>query len=303
MEAQIYSNHSLDRATLHRESDEFALCTSRKYIPVWKGQFFFENHKNGIRVKAHVSVDKVGDSSDAIFLGIDEDTEWYCRDVSHWSLSSSEKKQLKDLRKVFSWLDPKEASLLAYARGILQWHSTHLFCGKCGSHTVSQMKGHSRACTNNYCEQLIYPRIDPSIITLIEYKGNEEAMCLLNRRKLRNGYICSTLAGFVEIGESLEDAVVREMKEEVNVSVENIRYMGSQPWPFPASLMVGFFAETRNLDYKIDQKEIKDVKWYTADEIENEVKQGKLILSKGDSIARTLIKNWIAENRSAPVCA
>jgi NAD+ diphosphatase len=108
--------------------------------------------------------------------------------------------------------------------------------------------------------------------------------------------MCSTLAGFVEIGESLEDAVIREMKEEVDVKVQNIRYMVSQPWPFPATLMVGFFAEAKTLDFKIDNQEIKDAKWYTAKEIRTLAAKGKLELSRDDSIAQSLIRKWVLKN-------
>lgn len=298
MNVQIYSNNHIDRAVHLRDLDDLKDSKERKYIPIWNGLFFIDLSNNDFLSKDHLSDNWFSVSDHLIFLGLIEEIEWYCIDVSHITLSHKEQSQLQDIRKFFVNLSQKEAALLAYSKGMVKWHSSSIFCGLCGHKTLNQLKGHKRVCTNENCRNIAYPRIDPCIITLIEYKPTgQPAMCLLNRRKTQKGYICSTLAGFVEIGESLEDTIIREMKEEVNVQVQNIRYITSQPWPFPASIMIGFFAETMNGDFKIDNIEIKDAKWYTANEIEVLVNEGKLELSKDDSIAQTLIKKWISINR------
>ncbi len=296
MDAQLYSNNKFDRGVPIRELAH--TNTTKKYIPIWNELFFFDNSDDAYRLKSNVPIDWISNSIHTIFLGVIEGIEWYCIDISHISLSQKEEKQFTAIRNVFMHLNDETASLVAYAKGMMYWYKSSMFCGYCGNKTKSLLKGHIKKCTNKNCTHSIYPRLNPSVIVLIEYKPKDKpAMCLLNRSKTSSGYSCSTLAGFVEIGESLEDAVIREMKEEVNVDVRNIRYIASQPWPFPASLMMGFFAQTYNTNFKIDNKEIKDAKWYTAHEIEALTANKQLQLSKNDAIAQKLIEKWVLENK------
>ena len=137
------------------------------------------------------------------------------------------------------------------------------------------------------------------MIVLVEHhpQDGSPTRCLLGKGQRAWGNIRSTLAGFVEVGESLEETVRREMKEEAGIEVDNIRYIASQPWPFPSSLMVGFFAEARNPELTIDTDEILEARWYTLEEMDEMVKSGDLVLSREDSIARFLIKKWMKAQR------
>jgi NAD+ diphosphatase len=195
-----------------------------------------------------------------------------------------------DLRRVGALLSRRDGALLAYARGVAYWHSRHRFCGVCGAPTVAQTAGHTRLCTNRDCATVHFPRTDPATIMLV----TDGDRCLLGRQKMWIPGMYSTLAGFVEPGESLEDAVAREVREETGVEIGAVRYHSSQPWPFPASLMLGFHAVARSRDLVIDRDELEDGRWFTAHELRNFGAMG-LSLPRPDSIARRLVETWLAE--------
>lgn len=293
---QVYSNGSNIRGAELREIKTKA--SAILYIPIYKGKFFW----NSKQVLFNSLPTELVDLTTRIyFLGLIEGKEIWCIDFSEiaYELLTEyfKSSELSCVRSFYHQLPPTEASLLGYAKGLANWHNTHQFCGSCGSKTSIQEKGHKRTCENKVCGVFHFPRIDPAVIVLIEYKPKGKApLCLLNIKKKEYGAMCSLFSGFSEIGESLEDTVVREMKEEVNVSVFNLKYMASQPWSFPASLMVGFKAEVDNISFTIDNKEIKEAKWFSVDEIKQLVKENKLVISKEDSISNYMIRKWLKEN-------
>jgi NAD+ diphosphatase len=164
---------------------------------------------------------------------------------------------------------------------LVEWGRTHRFCGRCGTATERQANERSMKCPA--CGLLAFPRLAPAMITLVT-RGDE---ALLARGVAFRGPMYSCLAGFVEPGESLEGAVIREVREEVGIEVGNVQYRGSQPWPFPHSLMVGFRAEWVSGDIVCDPAEILDAQWYMRDALPN--------IPPGISIARKLIDAWVAE--------
>ena len=199
---------------------------------------------------------------------------------------------VEDLRKYGPTLNDVDASFLSLNNGMTFWHKTHQFCGSCGFKNTTTEAGFVKVCSNIDCGKSHFPRTDPAIITLISYKDK----VLLGRSPRFPEGMYSTLAGFVEPGESLEQALEREVFEEVGVKVKNIRYFNSQPWPFPASLMLGFFAEAINEDMNIDYNEIEDAHWFSIEELRSlnhPLISGGFKLPRVDSIARRLVDNWI----------
>src|SRR3546814_482718 len=168
-----------------------------------------------------------------------------------------------DLRRIGPLLERFEGSLLAYARGLLWWHQRHRFCGVCGHPTVSVKGGHQRSCTNQACAAPQFPRTDPAVIMLV----HDGERCLLGRQRVWPDGMYSTLAGFVEPGETLEEAVAREVWEESGIQVRDVRYHSAQPWPFPSSLMLGFHAAAKSFEIVRNDDELGDAQWYTAEDL------------------------------------
>ncbi|MBI4956799.1 MAG: NAD(+) diphosphatase [Myxococcales bacterium] len=169
--------------------------------------------------------------------------------------------EFHELRLVGSLLEPADAGLLAYARGILYWHKHHRFCPSCGGPTVPKQAGHVRACSG--CQKKHFPRVEPAIMLLV-VDGDR---CLLARQPGWPKGMYSALAGFVETGESLEDAARREAFEEVGLELTELRYVQSQPWPFPASLMLGFMAHAKPGEIRLDKEELEEARWVSRDEV------------------------------------
>jgi NAD+ diphosphatase len=202
-----------------------------------------------------------------------------------------------DLRQVGPFLPPADAHILAHARGMVYWHSRHGFCGVCGSPTESKHSGHERKCVNPDCAISHFPRTDPAIIVLVYRTDVPGGACLLGRHARWPFGMYSTLAGFVEPGETLEQAVSREVFEEAGIETTNVNYLASQPWPFPSSLMLGFHAEATSFDINIDDEELSDCRWFTRDDLRGmkewlDAKDDEFRLPRRDSISRWLIQQW-----------
>ncbi len=236
-----------------------------------------------------------------VFLGLDGNQAVIAADLSH--LQEAQAYQLTgagtpaDVRDVVGGLDHEAACTIAYARGILHWHRSQRFCGTCGGPTDISSSGHSRVCRS--CAKELFPRIEPAVITLVVLPGarpHDADRCLLGRQESWEPWRFSTIAGFAEVGESLEDAVRREVLEETGVRVHTVSYQGSQAWPFPASLMVGFRALADSAQIEVDGSELVEARWCTADELRRRVvgsPQGGQF--RVDSISRVLIETWMAE--------
>lgn len=233
------------------------------------------------------------DSLQAIFLG-----EYHGRPVfsiacdehpRHLLSLGSESLMFFELRQATSMLDPESASLLGYAMAMDYWHRTHRYCGVCGNATEPSESGHLRTCTNRDCGRKHFPRTDPAVIVLV-VDGDQS--CLLGRKREWPDRRYSTIAGFVEPGETPEQAVIREVYEETGTEVHAPRYFESQPWPFPGSLMLGYYATASVGDVQLFDNELQDARWFTRDEIVEWVPEGRLRLPTRISIAYRLIQNW-----------
>jgi NAD+ diphosphatase len=192
--------------------------------------------------------------------------------------------RFEDLRMVAANLPADEAALLGYARAMLLWRQRSRFCGICGSPTVAAKAGHVLVCTNPACRHEQFPRLDPAIIVLV----SDGERALLGRQASWPAGRYSTIAGFVEPGESLEDAVAREVFEETGIEVADIKYHSSQPWPFPSSLMLGFTARATTTQIQLRDDELEDARWFTRAEFAEK----KTIAPPGVSISFRLIEHW-----------
>jgi NAD+ diphosphatase len=201
--------------------------------------------------------------------------------------------RFEDLRLVASLLPSAEAGLLGYARAMLSWRRRHRFCGSCGCPTLADKGGHVLICTNAACRHEQFPRLDPAIIVLV----SDGERALLGRQAAWPRGRYSTIAGFVEPGESLEDTVAREVYEETGVRVDVIDYHSSQPWPFPASLMLGFTAHAVPQAVDLHDDELEDARWFTRAELAS----GTPLLPPTQSISFTLIENWFDSGSERPL--
>ncbi|MBI5443273.1 MAG: NAD(+) diphosphatase [Deltaproteobacteria bacterium] len=230
------------------------------------------------------------EASPPMLLGLEGESAWFAvelpadvpppEEVLAWG-------EFRDLRELGPLLSPGEAGLLAQVRGLAHWHTRNRFCGDCGAPTESRHAGHVRACTNPACGKEHFPRTDPAIIVLVTFRGR----CLLGRQPVWPPERYSTIAGFVEPGETLEEAVAREVEEETGVVVGAVRYHSSQPWPFPASLMLGFTAEALSDTIRLDD-ELEDARWFTRRQLRDAVAAGTVRLAPPISIAYRLIESW-----------
>ncbi len=195
----------------------------------------------------------------------------------------------EDLRRLGPVLDDWDASLLAYAKGICYWHERHRFCGVCGSPTANSKAGHLRLCTSSACGVSHFPRTDPAIIVLVF----REDRCLLGRQARWPEGVYSTLAGFVEPGESAEQAVLREVSEETGIKIQRMSYQSSQPWPFPSSLMLGFHATAQSTEIQRNDNELEDARWFTRSQVFDAMAGcGSIKLPPAFSVSRRLIESW-----------
>lgn len=201
--------------------------------------------------------------------------------------------EFQDIRMSLGAFERDEAGLLAYARALVTWRERHVFCSACGARTEARQAGHAVKCTNESCGIETFPRIDPAIIVLI----TDGERCLLGRQSAWRPGWYSTIAGFVEAGESLEDAVAREVLEETGVIVERVEYHSSQPWPFPQSLMLGFIAHARTTDIHLSDQELEDARWFTREQIAS----GMPMTPPPISISGCLIEEWYDRDAARPL--
>jgi NAD+ diphosphatase len=201
--------------------------------------------------------------------------------------------EFADLRLVAGLLPHDEAGLLAYARAMVSFRHRHRYCGSCGAPTLPQRAGRMMLCSNESCATEFFPRVDPAIIVLV----TRDDRTLLGRQAGWPAGRYSTIAGFVEPGESLEDAVRREVLEETGVVTGATSYHSSQPWPFPRSLMLGFSAEALSTEIQLGDEELEDARWFSRADIA----AGTQLLPFPQSIAFRLIEEWYNAGSTRPL--
>ena len=292
-----YADGAFDRAAERREDSDWIAERLRDatslFYPVWRGRCLVQSGGASAYIVEASGLAALSPGDDRHFLGLGDGVAHFAIDVSHHGEEQLKAWQVEaiEIRDVALAMERRPAALLAYSRGLVHWHQTHRFCGACGAPTRSERAGHMRRCSDESCRRMHFPRTDPAVITLVVH-GEK---CLLARRRVWQVNRRSTIAGFVEPGETLEDAVRREVKEEVGVIVGDVDYRASQPWPFPASLMMGFRAHAESTEITVDGQEISQAAWYSRQDIKAAHDSGELTLPPDDSISRWLVETWRAE--------
>lgn len=224
-----------------------------------------------------------------LFLGIDNGISYFawCSDAADFE-SFETLENYQTLRTLGDYLSQLEMGLAIHSQAIANWHHTHQFCARCGAPTLSANGGSLRKCSSDGSEH--YPRTDGAVIVLV--KDNQDRV-LLGRQKIWPERRFSCFAGFVEPGESFEQTVLREVFEESAIRLDSITYLGSQPWPFPASIMISFSGIAINPESaKADGEEIEEIRWFTRDQMREAIVDKSLTLPPGMSVARKMIEFW-----------
>lgn len=295
----VYTGSPLDRAGHLR--DDAAWIDARlkdpatRFVPVWRAKTLV----HGMDAGQPAAVFLPGDHAHTLrtaggpwaFLGLHGADAVFAIDISAAEdptpLVPNPAARFEDMRALAGLLSADDAAILAHARGLMHWRTRHRFCGVCGGPCEPRSAGHAMACTQ--CQAQHFPRTDPAVIMLV----HDQDRCLLGHsQRFPSTTMYSTLAGFVEPGESLEEAVAREVLEESAIRVGRVAYHSSQPWPFPASIMLGFYAEALTTEITIDETELRDARWFTRDELRDHDRHG-FSLPRRDSIARRLIEDWM----------
>ncbi len=298
----FYSGVGLDRADFLRR--DAAWMAARRADPesrlvvVWRNRNLIRRAETigAVWLQVAEAAAWLDGAGEPVFLGRDGETAVFALDLSERAEAEAQSLAaghgaFEDLRAVGPLLSRRDGAILAYARGLLYWHQRHRYCGVCGSATQSIQAGHVRRCSNAACASEHFPRTDPAVIMLV-HDGDR---CVLGRQKTWPAGMHSTLAGFVEPGETLEEAVAREVYEEVGLEVIRVAYQSSQPWPFPSSIMLGFRANCRHGPLRVNGEEIDAAAWYTRAQVRASPEDQSFRLPRRDSIARRLIEDWLAE--------
>lgn len=298
----VYAASPLDRAAARRTDADWIAARladpGSLYVPLWRNRNLVagmeEARPEAVYLPGEAAV-PLRDAAKAMpwaFLGLLDQAAVFALDLSAAEdplpLVGADRGSFVDLRSVGWGVAKPEAAVLAHARGLLHWRARHKFCGVCGAPCEPQSAGHVMHCTG--CGTDHFPRTDPAVIMLIT-RGDRALLGHSQRFPRANMY--STLAGFVEPGESLEEAVRREVLEEAGVAVGEVWYHSSQPWPFPGNIMLGCHGEGLSEEITVDTEELIDVRWFSRAEIADPAAHG-FVLPRGDSIARRLIEDWLA---------
>lgn len=296
----VFSGNPLDRAQQQR-LDEAWLAASledprTRFLPLHRLDVMVKKDGTGLAWARRALVGRAGTTPAPILLGLRDDVAHYAVDVSALddpagSLGVAEVAEFTDVRAVAGSLVEADSGIVAQARALVDWHATHPFCARCGASTEVAQGGALRRCSK--CSAEHFPRVNPVVIMLV-VRGDQ---CLLGRQKGWPRGMFSTLAGFIETGETIEEAVRREVHEEAGIRVGEVAYHSSQPWPFPSSLMIGCIAEALSEDIVMDPHEVEDVRWFPRETLlracRGETDASEVFLPPPMAIGRRLCDVWV----------
>jgi NAD+ diphosphatase len=307
MDHMLYTAVALDRAhELRRDPKELAemqTSAGKIVVPLWRDLSLIGTPPSGIFLHGTTAAQVLDLAEQIALLGLMDGRPVFAADISGVEIEAEADGGGPALGLGGSWLSlrnagpalpAKDGGILAYARGLLLWHRRTRFCGSCGAPTESREGGHSRLCLDTRCATPHYPRTDPAVIMCV----TDGDKVLLHRQPIWPPGMWSVLAGFVEPGEMLEEAVAREVLEETGIAVADVRYAGSQPWPFPSSLMIGFTARANGGTLMPCPHELEDARWFSRADIRRDFSDdnrdgGRPFLARPGTIARALLDEWL----------
>ena len=296
----VYASNPLDRADNQRGDEQWLAQQAKnpqsKFLPLSGLDLPIANGPSqGLGWLSLHDLDQLGIDARPIFLGLRAQQAYFAVDISGNAgalqrLQDGWNWRFEDARTATQYLDGAESGIVAHARSQVNWHNRSVFCPICGSETYLERGGQARQCSG--CDTEHYPRTDPVVIALVSHNDH----CLLGQSRLRGSgsKMYSALAGFMEQGESIEEAVAREIGEEAGILVKNVRYHSSQPWPFPWSLMIGCHADAATTEIVMDKEELADVRWFPREDVLRALEGNNpdLQVPGPIAIAHHLIKTW-----------
>jgi NAD+ diphosphatase len=292
-----FAGNPLDRASAERPGEAWlaARPQSGLFLPLWQMKPLVRGHRAGF-----LPWRSAWEGLPTVFLGLDGSQPLFAIDLGRDEAPPALEGEFQDMRSAAFILPGRDAAIAGQAKALLDWHARHGFCPNCGARTEMRDSGYRRLCPA--CNAEHFPRTDPVVIMLPILKGKDGLgeECLVGRNQRFTGGLFSAFAGFVEPGESMEEAVRRELKEETALRVGAVRYHRSQPWPFPSSLMLGCYAEALNRDFTIDGSEIAEARWLSKDEVRKRLRDeivDEMKLPAAIAIAHHLIRDWAAPEK------
>lgn len=286
----IFAGAFVDRSGDRRKDSAWlasaVISEDARFVPVWGDRCLVGGDPlHAVRLMRS-QIEGYIDDHNLVFLGLFRNQPVFALAIKPEAEQPfQELGDFENLRFLGTRLPLDEANLIAHARALVLWHASQSYCGICGSPALPDAGGNTRRCVNADCGTEIFPRTDPAVIVLV----HDGKRCLLGRQASWPENRYSTVAGFVEPGESLEDAVRREVFEETNIRVGAVHYHSSQPWPFPSALMLGFIAEATTSEIILNDGELEDAQWFSREQLRSDFPK----LPFRISIARRLVDHWI----------
>jgi NAD+ diphosphatase len=300
MNLHVFAGNPLDRCDVQRRDQQWldgqAINPKSRFLPLWQLNVLVRSDsETRLGWLSPAEIQRLAIDVPPVFLGVLDGVAHFAIDISQLGdarheLNLDEAWRFEEARTAAMHLSPVETGILAQSRAQLDWHRRHQFCSVCGQRTVQGRGGHVRQCPA--CKAEHFPRTDPVAIMVV----SDGVRCLLgqSRGRLSRTGTYSALAGFIDQGESIEEAVRREVREEAGIEVGEVRYHSSQPWPFPSSLMIGCHAKALTTAIHKDDEEMTDVQWFSRDEVLLALKgeHPQLRVPAPIAIAHHLIKAW-----------
>ena len=300
MKPHVFAGNPLDRSDVQRRNqlwlDEQAANPQSRFLPLWQLNVLLHGaSETRLGWLSPTEIERLTIDPPPVFLGVLQDVAYFAIDMSqlgdpHHELNLHDAWRFEEARSAATQLSPAEAGILAQSRAQIDWHRRHQFCSVCGQRTTQGRGGQVRQCP--VCKSEHFPRTDPVAIMLVI----DGERCLLgqSRGRLSRTGMYSALAGFIDQGESIEEAVRREVQEEAGIEVGEVRYHSSQPWPFPSSLMIGCHATALTTDIHKDDEEMTDVRWFSRDDVLLALQEAHphLRVPAPIAIAHHLIRAW-----------